>query len=257
MEASRRVTRSSTLEGETIFALKVKKNVKFDQPEPDPEPEPEGNESKGTEKFSGFDLYGEASIQDALFSPLTPSFLLKSRHPLAHPWTFWYSSGNKDLTWEQNQVRLCTVTSVEEFWFILKQVQPPSNIPAGYTYSVFRGDILPDWDHENNKEGGRWMASFPKSQRQEMLDMRWMEVLVMLMGDHVGQMGSKLITGAEVCVRKNGDRLEVWVANMEMMGIIEIGRLMRDKLQLDPKEKIQFSIHNEEVQSKSGSKLVM
>ena len=101
------------------------------------------------------------------------------------------------------------------------------------------------------------MVSFPKSQRQEMLDTRWMEVLVMLMGDHVGQMGSMLITGAEVCVRKKGDRLEMWVANMNMKGIVDVGRLMRDKLQLDPRVNIQFSIHKEESQSKEASNLVM
>jgi len=249
MEISgRRVTRASMLEGESILAKKVKKSVKFDQPELNI------IETNSPEHCS--ELNDEAGIQGAIFSPLTPSFLLKSRHPLTHSWTFWYSTGNKDLTWEQNQVRLCTVSTVEDFWFILKQVQSPSNIPAGYTYSVFRGDILPDWDHEDNKDGGRWMVSFPKSQRQ-MLDTRWMEVLVMLMGDHVGQMGSRLITGAEVCVRKKGDRLEMWVANMDMKGIVDVGRLMRDKLQLDPRENIQFSIHKEEFQSKEVSNLIM
>ena len=91
METSgRRVTRSSMLEGESILAKKVKKSVKFDQPELNI------IETNSPEDCS--ELNDEAGIQGALFSPLTPSFLLKSRHPLTYSWTFWYSTGNKDLT---------------------------------------------------------------------------------------------------------------------------------------------------------------
>ena len=90
-----------------------------------------------------------------------------------------------------------------------------------------------------------------------MLDIRWMEVLVLLMGDHVGQLGSRLITGAEVCVRKNGDRLELWVADIEMVGIVEVGRLMKERLRLDPKENVQFSMHKENIEGKGRSNLVL
>jgi len=249
MEGLRRMTRSS-LSLEPKVVPKVKKNVKFIQPEVE-----EADETRNT-SFSESNLL-EASFEDVLFSPRTPSSILRVRHPLPHSWTFWYSAGNKDLTWEQNQIRVCTVATVEDFWFMMNQVQPPSNIPAGYTYSVFRGDIFPDWDHKNNKDGGRWMKSFSKSQRQKMLDIRWMEVLVLLMGDHVGQLGSKLITGAEVCVRKNGDRLELWVADIDMVGIVEVGRLMKERLRLEPKENIQFSMHKENIEGKGRSNLVL
>ena len=90
-----------------------------------------------------------------------------------------------------------------------------------------------------------------------MLDRRWMEVLVLLMGDHVGQLESKLITGAEVCVRKNGDRLGLWVTDIDMLGIVEVGRLMKERLRLEPKENIQFSMHKAIIEGKGRSNLVL
>ena len=50
----------------------------------------------------------------------------------------------------------------------------------------------------------------------------------------------------EVCVRKKGDRLEVWVGNVASMeGIVKAGRMLKSKLMLGPFDKIQFSIHKE------------
>ena len=79
----------------------------------------------------------------------------------------------------------------------------------------------------------------------------------MLMGEHVGQTVSNLITGAEVCVRKKGDRLEVWLGGVDMGGIVAVGREVKRKLGLTSKDKIQFSIHKEEMEGSGGQILVL
>ena len=78
---------------------------------------------------------------------------------------------------------------------------------AGYNYLVFRSWILLDREDVGKKEGGRWMASFSKKDRKEMLDNRWLEVLYMLFGEQVEEGDGKMVVGAEACVRKKGDRL--------------------------------------------------
>merc|ERR1719352_971185 len=139
---------------------------------------------------------------EIVFSPQTPSYLLKPRHPLPHSWTFWYSAGNKRLSWKQNQKKISSVATIEDFWLTYNQVKLASQLPAGYTYSVFRSGILPDWEDMGNKDGGRWMVSFGKKERKEMLDNRWLEVLYMLLGEQVEGGVSKTVVGAEACVRK-------------------------------------------------------
>ena len=229
-----------------------KKKVKFDD-----------LSSSIGEKFNkNHSLASDEGI-DMNYSPFLPSLaipsaIIKAQHPLSHSWTFWYSVGDKKLSWKQNQIKISTVTTIEEFWHTYNQIQPASCLPAGYTYSVFRAGIVPDWEDRQNRNGGRWMVEWAKTERQEKLDSRWMEVLFMLMGEHVEGEGARLVTGAEVCVRKKGDRLEVWMGDVTIMrGVVEVGREVKKKLMLGSSSKIHFSIHEEEREGTVGPSLVL
>jgi len=196
---------------------------------------------------------------DLAFSPALhlPSTIIKPQHPLPNSWTFWYSVGNKRLSWKQNQVKISTVTTIEGFWLVYNQVKLASSLPSGHTYSVFRGNILPDWEDKANRAGGRWKASWDKTERQEMLDTRWLEILFMLMGEHMDKKVAMQITGTEVCVRKKLDRIEVWVGDAnDMAGTLEVGRLVKKKLEVGS-NKIQFSIHREEKDGVVGPILML
>merc|ERR1719186_577803 len=142
-----------------------------------------------------------------------PPAILRPQHHLKTSWTFWYSVGNKNLSWEQNQVKISTVSTIEQFWLLTSQLKPPSNIPTGHTYSVFRAGVAPDYEDVANMKGGRWMVSCPRVERVEKEDIRWLEVLFMVVGEQ-GKVYAGLINGAEACVRKQGDRPEVWVKNV-------------------------------------------
>jgi len=197
---------------------------------------------------------------DMTFSPLPEhhSSILKPRHPLPHSWTFWYSAGNKRLSWKQNQKKIASVATIEDFWLTYNQIKLASDLPAGLTYSVFRSGILPDWEDVGNREGGRWMASFSKKERKEMLDNRWLEVLYMLLGEQVEEGGGKMVVGAEACVRKKGDRLEVWVGDVHSMEcVVKTGRMFKNKLMLGAEDKVEFSLHREEKEGVVGMKLML
>jgi len=63
----------------------------------------------------------------------------------------------------------------------------------------------------------------------------------MLLGEQAEGDSSSVVTGAEACVRKKGDRLEV--GNVDSMGcVVKVGRILKDKVKSD----IQLSIHSEE-----------
>merc|ERR1719508_222451 len=185
---------------------------------------------KKSQKKAKFQVYKSAAIKDMKnvsltsdegidisYSPISPTItsippaILRPQHPLKTSWTFWYSVGNKNLSWEQNQVKISTVSTIEQFWLLTSQLKPPSNIPLGHTYSVFRAGVAPDYEDEANVEGGKWMVSCQRAEREEddKLDSMWLEVLFMMVGEQMNEY-SGLINGAEACVRKTGDRLEVW-----------------------------------------------
>ena len=51
--------------------------------------------------------------------------------------------------------------------------------------------MAPDWEDPANRAGGRWQLSFNTGERKDLLDQRWLEVLISALG---GKMGS-LVTG--------------------------------------------------------------
>jgi len=200
---------------------------------------------------------------DISYTPLSasitsiPKVIMRPQHHLDTSWTFWYSVGNKNLSWEQNQVKISTVSTMEQFWFVTSQLRPPSNIPTGHTYSVFRCGVLPDWEDVANVEGGRWMITCSKVEREDNLDSRWLEVLFMMVGEHMGE-SSRQVNGAEACVRKKGDRLEVWVGNSGMMKeVLDVGRKIKNKLGLGVTRKIKFALHKEDKEGVKGPRLAL
>merc|ERR1712025_78508 len=118
-------------------------------------------------------------------------------------WTMWYSARNKKLSWIQNQVNLCSISTVEEFWHSYNQMKLASHLPSGQTYAVFKAGIVPDWEDKANVRGGRWMIYYEKSERKSKLDERWMECLLLALGNHL----DKCVTGVQVCVRGKQDRV--------------------------------------------------
>ena len=66
-----------------------------------------------------------------------------------------------------------------------------SKLSAGHTYAVFKKGIVPDWEDKANVNGGRWMIYFEKSERRLKLDERWMECLLLALGNHL----DKCVTG--------------------------------------------------------------
>jgi len=184
-----------------------------------------------------------------------PKVILRPQHQLQSSWSFWFSVGDKNLSWERNQIKICTVSTIEQFWYVTCQLQPPSNISTGHTYSVFRAGVLPDWEDMANVSGGRWMIPCPKRERDEKLNEMWQDILIMMVGEHMEEY-SGLVNGAEACLRKKGDRIEVWMKDVGLMkGVVEIGRKIKERLKLDASRKLRFSIHKEDQEGVKGPRI--
>ena len=150
---------------------------------------------------------------------------------------------------------------------IIYQVKLASKLPCGHTYAVFKQGTMPDWEDAANVEGGRWMMSFEKFERSSRLDERWMEALLMTLGDHLSQIITgrtlnsilRLVSiypwsckGVQVCVRGKQDRVEVWVGDISnMREVAGVGRRIKQQLGLGL-AKMEFSIHTEEKEGFKG-----
>lgn len=90
------------------------------------------------------------------------------------------------------------------------------------------------------------MINVDKRQRAECLDTYWLEILFFLIGEHADQHAHQ-VNGAVVNVRTKGDKLAVWLADAgQPDGILRIGKMIKERLGIDPDQTIGFNIHNEE-----------
>jgi len=213
------------------------------------------NKTKSREKILSVSSTSDEGVGDLapLGSHNIPAQILRPRHQLQHAWTFWFFRNTKDLSWEQNQTKLATVETIEDFWQVHNYIQPASQLGHGCDYSLFRAGIFPDWEDFQNMSGGRWIL---RNQDRDNLDDNWLELLFLLIGEHAGEEAG-LVNGAVVNVRNKGDRLALWLKEArDMAGVVRVGRLIKTKLSLGPTSRVQFSVHREERERvKGGSSL--
>ena len=197
------------------------------------------------------------------------------KHPLQNAWTLWFFKNDKARSWEENQRPIITVTTVEDFWSLYNHIEVASRLPPGSDYSLFKEGIFPDWEDPRNQPGGRWMINVDKRQRADCLDTYWLEILFFLIGEHADQHAHQVgdlilflfsplydllescmidfltvvfqVNGAVVNVRAKGDKLAIWLADASQPdGILRIGKMIKERLGIDPEQTIGFNIHNEE-----------
>lgn len=127
------------------------------------------------------------------------------KHPLQNSWTLWYYDQEKGKTWEQCQHQITTFDTVEDFWSLYNHIKLPTEIKSGNDYSLFKNNIRPMWEDEQNKNGGRWVISLQKFYRHTELDKLWLEVILCLIGEAFDY--SEDICGAVVNVRQNRHKI--------------------------------------------------
>ena len=105
------------------------------------------------------------------------------------------------------------------------------------------------------------MLSFDTEERKELLEPRWVESVVCVLGGRLGDIvtgragrgGGKaclidpsLVPGVEVAVRTKMDRVGVWLgATTDLQLVAEVGRKLKAQLGTGI-SRIKFSIHREE-----------
>ncbi|KAJ7487669.1 translation initiation factor eIF 4e-like domain-containing protein [Mycena galericulata] len=168
------------------------------------------------------------------------------KHPLYSPWTLWFDSPqtkgrNMPQTpisafpqtpvpqtpgvaaaqgWMEDIKRVISFDSVEEFWGLYNNIVPPSQLPQKANYYLFKEGIIPAWEDEANKNGGKWSIQLPKDKNRAHVDKMWLYTMLAAIGetfdpsltstDPSGSPPNSLITGVIVSTRPQFYRLSIW-----------------------------------------------
>uniref|UniRef100_A0A2P2HVZ9 eIF-4F 25 kDa subunit n=1 Tax=Hirondellea gigas TaxID=1518452 RepID=A0A2P2HVZ9_9CRUS len=168
------------------------------------------------------------------------------KHPLNSRWCLWYFINDKNLAWEDSQIKVASYGTVEDFWALFNHIESASKLRVGCDYSLFKQGIKPMWEDSANINGGRWSISVPKNQRFTELDDLWMEMIMMMVGENEEECVNQDICGAVVAVRPRNGRLALWTANGRNAELaLKVGCCLKNTLSIPPNHSIEFNLHSD------------
>ncbi|KAG9009201.1 eukaryotic translation initiation factor 4E [Tulasnella sp. JGI-2019a] len=181
------------------------------------------------------------------------------KHPLYTSWTLWFDSPQtkgksgtpvtstaanmtpatpmtaQAQNWMEDIKKVINFDSVEEFWGLYNNIVPPSQLPQKANYYLFKDNIIPAWEDEANKNGGKWSIQLPKDKNRLGIDKMWLYTMLAAIGETFDPIFSKeaaadaalrndpnnselpktaapasLITGVIVSTRSQFYRLSIW-----------------------------------------------
>ncbi|KAK0233182.1 eukaryotic translation initiation factor 4E class I [Armillaria fumosa] len=189
------------------------------------------------------DMQAQAEGIRTVFSDPT-NFNVK--HPLYSPWTLWFDSPatkgrNLPQTpvsafpqtpvpqtpgvaaaqgWMEDIKRVISFDSVEEFWGLYNNIVAPSSLPQKANYYLFKEGIIPAWEDEANKNGGKWSIQLPRDKNRNNVDKMWLYTMLAAIGETFdpllteaasnGVPPNSLITGVIVSIRPQFYRISIW-----------------------------------------------
>jgi translation initiation factor 4E len=136
---------------------------------------------------------------------------LSLQHPLREKWVFWYHNKAVSEDWLQCLLPICTVTTLEEFWRVFLQMNPPTLIVQNREVYLFRDGIQPQWEDVRNKDGGRWTI---QTQPNEVDD-QWTNLCMALIGEQFDIRFCDDVCGAVMHKKRNQYKFSIWTSTYE------------------------------------------
>jgi len=167
------------------------------------------------------------------------------KHPLQNRWTMWYDNPGKktsQASWGDHLRQIATFDTVEDFWRLFNNIQPPSGLLQGSNYHLFKEGIEPKWEDKRNSRGGKWVFSLPNKRRED-IDKLWLWTVLALIGESFTEEDE--VCGAVVSTRKGADKIAVWTADLNDGVTIQIGRQLKNVLEIKDSDPLGFQSHSD------------
>jgi translation initiation factor 4E len=160
------------------------------------------------------------------------------RHFLASPWTFHYLIPNRidrrDANWEDFLRPLHTFQNFEDFWAILNTIDPPSRLPKGCRYYIFRDNIQPLWEDERNIGGKELCIEYQvpevrgkRARAETEAEEHWKDLALAVLGNSTEIRHQEKINGVEYNSRGQSNKVGVWLAPTSDAEFAEIEASLR------------------------------
>lgn len=149
---------------------------------------------------------------------------MRPETPLPHSfslWVTWYNNESAEKGWEPKLERMCSFSTVEEFWRAYSHVKRSSEIDEKCSINISQDPIVPTWEDEANVKGGKTFFTV-----NSVVSSRFFEdVAIALLG---GQFEGLGVTGICSAIKSTQTSIAVWNGDSkDYESIEEIRSLMR------------------------------
>jgi translation initiation factor 4E len=185
------------------------------------------------------------------------SALVAAKKPLHNKWVMWFDnpkSMKPGQEWLDNVKKTGTFDSPASFWSMYNNLKPPCKLSIGCNYHLFKEGVEPMWEDPANKNGGKWVFTIakkdPKSRR---LDEWWLFTCLALIGETIDPDGD-LVCGAVVSIRKQQDRIALWLKTDDGDIASKIGARWKKAIAIP--NRLKYQVHRDGKYDASYTKLL-
>lgn len=180
-----------------------------------------------------------------------------AKHPLNTKWTLWFTKPltSKNENWSDLLKPVISFGSVEEFWGVYNSIPLANQLPPKSDYHLFKEGIKPEWEDEQNAQGGRWQYSFTSRREiSPVINDLWLRGLLAVIGETIEDDENE-VNGIVLNIRK-GFRVAVWTKDCDLAKLKVIGERFKKVLKLSEDQKVEFMSH-ETFDNKGEPQLVL
>ena len=173
-------------------------------------------------------------------TPITNELDNTSKTPIEQKFSFWYRISDDALINQQpgktldkkeyeNQVKkIAEFDTIEDFWSIFQHLRKPDSCRPGIEFQMFKNPIMPMWEDEYNKNGGKFSIKL----RKDYTTIIWEEMIFALISGVLPKEIKDELNGIVVSSRKEFNVLQIWFRNYNSNITGDIEQCIRDLLQI-------------------------
>uniref|UniRef100_A0A0N5AMR8 EIF-4F 25 kDa subunit n=1 Tax=Syphacia muris TaxID=451379 RepID=A0A0N5AMR8_9BILA len=171
---------------------------------------------------------------------------VSDKETLKDCWTLYLFTQNESTNWLNCFTTIASFDTLHEFWNLITGLQKPT---SGMAYYCFKTSIRPNWDDENNINGGRWAINV--SNQEVTTHFYWLALLLALMLGRFGKLQDN-ICGAVLRVKRKKCKVSLWIRKITDEMLSQIGEIMRRELSIFSDRKLYYEKH-ENARTRSDS----
>jgi len=135
----------------------------------------------------------------------------ENQHKLKSGFSFWFlrkTTALSEESYEKSIKKATTFNTAEQFWSSYSHLLRPSDVTnTSLTFHLFREGIVPVWEDEANRAGGKWTIRLKKGVASRI----WEDIVLAVIGDRFGGVApSDEVCGVVLALKFNEDVLSVW-----------------------------------------------